>query len=263
MSDNRKRDIFYGVVAVATLIVALVGATLAYFSISAGSAENAVNATAATVSIDYQDGQQVTAQATELIPATLSVVQQAYANSSANFGTENAMKGNICIDSYNKQVCSIYRFSVSSNEARQVSATLNNESNGFTYLSYAVRDVTNGTWLTLDDEGNQFLNLNACDQTTENEVTDCSVTSEGTKTYDTKASNSIFGKTLEDNTTKFLTKEVSATAQVYDVVLFINENDQNQNVDQGKQYLGTIIVDVVDGNSTGKITGKITTEVTP
>ena len=70
MSDNKSRDIFYGVVAVATLIVALVGATLAYFSISANSSEGAVNATAAVVSIEYNDGQQVSAQADELIPAT-------------------------------------------------------------------------------------------------------------------------------------------------------------------------------------------------
>ena len=56
MNDNRKRDIFYGVVAVATLIIALVGATLAYFSISVRSSEGAVNATAAIVSIEYNDG---------------------------------------------------------------------------------------------------------------------------------------------------------------------------------------------------------------
>lgn len=29
MSDNKSRDIFYGVVAIATLIVAILGATLA------------------------------------------------------------------------------------------------------------------------------------------------------------------------------------------------------------------------------------------
>ena len=29
---------------------------------------------------------------------------------------------------------------------------LNNEHNGFTYLSYAVYDVTNGEWLKLNDE---------------------------------------------------------------------------------------------------------------
>jgi len=45
MKDNKSRDIFYGIVAVATLIVALIGATLAYFSISTSSNEGVVNAT--------------------------------------------------------------------------------------------------------------------------------------------------------------------------------------------------------------------------
>ena len=44
MNDSKSRDIFYGVVAIATLIVAVIGATLAYFSITANSAEGAVNA---------------------------------------------------------------------------------------------------------------------------------------------------------------------------------------------------------------------------
>ena len=63
-NDSKARDIFYGLEAVATLIVAIIGATLAYFSITASSNEGAINAQAAVVSIEYNDGQQVTAQAT-------------------------------------------------------------------------------------------------------------------------------------------------------------------------------------------------------
>ena len=68
-NDTKGRDIFFGVVALATLIVAIIGATLAYFSITASSNEGAINATAAVVSIEYNDGQLVTAQADKLIPA--------------------------------------------------------------------------------------------------------------------------------------------------------------------------------------------------
>ena len=77
-NDNRGRDIFMGLVAVATLIVAIIGATLAYFSITASSNEGVVNATAAVVSIEYNDGQQVTAQAGHLIPADFEVVKNVY-----------------------------------------------------------------------------------------------------------------------------------------------------------------------------------------
>ena len=41
----------------------------------------------------------------------------------------------------------------------------------------------------------------------------------------------------------------------YELVLFIEENDKNQNVDQGKEYKGTIIVEVIDGSSQGQISG--------
>ena len=75
MSDNKSRDIFYGVVAIATLIVAILGATLAYFSITAKSNEGAVNAKADVVSISYNDSQQVSANADKLIPSSLDIVK--------------------------------------------------------------------------------------------------------------------------------------------------------------------------------------------
>ena len=78
MSDNKSRDIFYGVVAVATLIVALIGATLAYFSMTASSGEGAVSAQAAVVSVNYEDGQNVLAQAKNLIPVTYEIMKTQY-----------------------------------------------------------------------------------------------------------------------------------------------------------------------------------------
>jgi hypothetical protein len=78
MNVNKSRDIFYGVVAVATLIVAIVGATLAYFSIMAGSEEGAVKARAAVVSVNYTDGTKVITQAKKLIPSSLDVMQFFY-----------------------------------------------------------------------------------------------------------------------------------------------------------------------------------------
>ena len=39
------------------------------------------------------------------------------------------------------------------------------------------------------------------------------------------------------------------------VVLFIREINENQNIDQGKQYSGTIIIDVSTEDKNGAITG--------
>lgn len=258
---NKSRDIFYGVVAIATLIVALVGATLAYFSITVSSEEGSVNAQAATVSIEYNDGQQVSAAADELIPATLDVVKTVYETNQEDFGTEGALSKNICIDSKDQQVCSIYRFTVRSDVDRKIVATLNNEHNGFTYLSYAVRDVTNGAWLALDSSSNESLALTKCDNSDEESTNDCYSVDETTrvKTYNTtpKAINSIYGYELKETEVLNKTVTVSKDVQVYDLVIFLKENNQNQNVDQGQEYSGTIIVEVVDGAHSGMITGTV------
>ena len=90
-NEVKGRDIFYGVVALATLIVAIIGATLAYFSIVTSSSEGAINATAAVVTIDYKDGQQVTAQADKLVPASLAIVKKSYETYIVNFAPNTAV----------------------------------------------------------------------------------------------------------------------------------------------------------------------------
>lgn len=256
-NETRGRDIFYGVVAVATLIVAIVGATLAYFSISVSSNEGAVNAMSANVSISYDDGQQVTAQADELIPASLDVVKAVYEKHIKLAKPEDLTSENNCIDDNEMQVCSAYRFTVGSNVERMISATLNNEENGFTYLSYAVYDVDNNVWLELDDEKSQLAGLNTCSNENEESQDDCHSTDlNNIKTYNTDAVKSIFGKTADGAATKNKTQKLEANGtRTFDLVLFIKENNANQNVDQGKKYRGTIIVDVNDGTTTGQISG--------
>ena len=250
-NDNKGRDIFYGVVAIATLIVAIIGATLAYFSVTASSNEGAVNAQAATVSIQYNDGQQVTAQANELIPATLDVVQKVYEERVLTATTEDySEETNFCIDRNDRQVCSAYRFTVESDAERTITATLNSEHNGFTYLSYAVYDITNGEWLELNDGEVFDLSLSTCSNENEDETDDCFTTNP--KKYEaTRAVNSIFGYTLEGSIIKNKTQEIVGNKREYELVLFIKENEDNQNIDQGKTFRGTIIIDVLDGGLSG------------
>lgn len=254
-NDNRGRDIFYGIVAVATLIVAIIGATLAYFSITASSNEGAVNATAAIVSIEYNDGQQVTAQADKLIPATLDVVKQVYEETIANLTTEDYDDHNACLDHNNRQVCSVYRFTIRSDAERTITATLNNEHNGFQYLSYALYDVTNKKWLKLNDEGSEDLALNACDNENENEEDDCYTLNPSKSYIADRAVNSVFGYTLDGGSVVKQSQKVASATSEFELVLFIKENDTNQNIDQGKQYRGTLIVDVLDGGVNGQISG--------
>ena len=55
-NDNRGKDIFYGVVAIATLIVAIIGATLAYFSLIASQKEEGTVLYTGKLEINYIDG---------------------------------------------------------------------------------------------------------------------------------------------------------------------------------------------------------------
>ncbi len=257
MNDNKSRDIFYGVVAVATLIVALVGATLAYFSISASSSEGAVGAKAAVVSIDYNDGQQVSAQADKLIPATEAVAKRVYEKNQSSFVDEGTPEFNVCLDDNDQQVCSIYRFTIRSDVERSFTATLNSESNSFTYLAYAVRDVTNNTWIDLNPDDNTSVtsSISKCG-TGEDGVGNCYTEEGNTKTYSTtpRAINSVFGYA---NNGSILSKNIANTPQVFDIVIFLKENNQNQNTDQGREYYGTIKVETTETGDNSRITGVV------
>lgn len=216
----KSRDVFYGIIAIATLIVAIIGATLAYFSITANSAEGAVNARAATVSVNYQDGQQISAAADKLVPATFDVVKRAYAKVLEGSPDEET---NLCIDDENKQVCSIYRFSVSSDVTREITAKLNNEHNKFTYLHYAVYDVANNEWISLGEE--DYKQMFKCDNTNKNEeeelitTDDCFVEGDATheKTYVNDvpggsgytAVNSLFGLDNSSSPMKYQSIEIA------------------------------------------------------
>lgn len=290
MNDNKSRDIFYGVVAIATLIVAIVGATLAYFSITASSGEGAVSARSKVVSINYNDQQQVTAQATELIPSELEIMQYFYELqlASGEFATtEGVHEVNKCQDINSQEICSVYRFSVSIDSgSEEITAMLRSEDNDFNYLAYAVRDVsctprkainaTSGSetpyntfkndsdytscWLSLSGSS-KSENIDRCSNSTENDALDCYTLNGSVKNYSPtspNAMNSIFGYETINNETRAKTQTISGTAKVYDVVLFLKDNHENQNEDQGKEYHGTLIVEVAGGESI--ITGKATND---
>lgn len=143
-------------------------------------------------------------------------------------------------------------------------ATLNSELNTFTTgLSYAMYNVNGNTWETLDDGNNsQRLVLDYCNNEDADTSKHCFTTDGTKKTYNNtdtlRATNSLFGYTVTEGNTVAKGRILEAkVAQVYDLVIFLNESGTDQNADQGKEYQGTLIVEVVDGTSgTGQITGE-------
>ena len=141
--NDKGKGIFYGVVAVATLIVAIVGATLAYFSIMVNSENNAVGLSSDIVSISYSDGQYLINPAAKLIPATNEVVKKAYERVTVFDKDNDEDTTNKCIDDNGKEVCSVYRFTVSNDgEDRDITASIKVGLNEFTNLRYMVYEVT-------------------------------------------------------------------------------------------------------------------------
>ena len=76
MEREDKRGIFFGVIGVLTLIVAIIGASLAYFSINVQSRDDALTVQAATVKIVYNDGDALAVS--NIIPASQAVALETY-----------------------------------------------------------------------------------------------------------------------------------------------------------------------------------------
>ena len=173
---NNGKGVFYGVIAVATLIVAIIGATFAYFTASASSSNEALKATAAHVQVNYHEGRQLVA--TNLIPSSATVVAQAYANKTAyeknieqgcthTTGTANTESnpesyteagqwscptgksaystgdvGTKCVDDNGYYVCAVYQFTVtnSSNVKQALTAYMQINKNDFRTVEKSAGD---------------------------------------------------------------------------------------------------------------------------
>lgn len=167
-SANNKTNKFNLVIGIATLLIALLGATFAYFSATARSAENDVTVKSAYVSISYDGGTEI--KATNLIPATETVALTKYMKDVAVYNPDTDgemitdydkysaedMLDRKCVDAKGKEVCYVYQFSIKSDgvegSTTDILASLKINKNEFTNLSYVMYEVNvreeNGAILT-------------------------------------------------------------------------------------------------------------------
>lgn len=108
MEREDKRGIFFGIIGVLTLIVAIIGASLAYFSINARSRENALTVQAATVKIVYEDGDKL--NVTNIIPSTQEIALRTFTR--ANPVTDTQSKYKTCVDDNGYTTCGYYDFTL-------------------------------------------------------------------------------------------------------------------------------------------------------
>ena len=108
----KKKNIFYGVIGVLTLIVSVVGATYAYFTATANNTD-AIKGDMATIDFDVTvekvtnvDDQTVTGTELKrgLIPMSNNMMEQAL--------TKNAATKGVCMDDNSNAVCQVYKITV-------------------------------------------------------------------------------------------------------------------------------------------------------
>jgi len=236
--ENRKGSgIFLGVVSVATLVVAIIGATFAYFSASVSSANDAVNVEAYEFTVGLDSVTSLVTTKGPVIPfdptkATNDQTHTTYMAYAMNVGTpeddgEGTMK---CIADGGFQVCELYeiKFTNTSEEDVKLTAT----------VETILNEAASG------DGRTAFTNLKA--QLVTN--------TEGIYALD--ANNAAITLPTTVNGTEELTAEgqtitVPAGGTTIYLAVWLNENG-DQSAEMGAKYNGKLIFNSTAG---GQLTG--------
>lgn len=155
MENKKGSGIFLGVVSVATLVVAIIGATFAYFSASVSSNEGAVGATAYEFDVKVTDIKMIQPENVDslggIIP--MNVNTQVEGKGMLLYALNDAAKK--CVDSNNYQVCALYEATLSNGGSQEVTLNLavktdtNEAGSGgeaFSDLTFQALTETTGTY---------------------------------------------------------------------------------------------------------------------
>ena len=228
MENNNGKGIFYGVIGVATLVVAIMGATFAYFASTTQGANGAAAANSVNLSGTITLTGEVRDTRTNLIPTTEAIMKQSYVQT-GNAGTSkgkcngvSAADGTSIFD-----LCSTYQFTLnnSASVAQTVYVTFETVANNFTNLQYCI----------YEGEANSQV---------DNNPTKC-------RAVPTK------GETTEASSDNSFNVNIGAGgSKTYTVVLFVNETGGDQTTaDSGKAFTGTIHASTAGGGN--NVTGVI------
>jgi hypothetical protein len=123
---GNNRQLFYGVIAISTFIIMVVGATFAYFSANTNSADSSVKTGSTKLQLEYISYGSGWSKS-KLIPVDTNVAE--YSVEKQDDTTQNKM----CMDDFGNEICSLYVFQVknTSNSPQNVSVNIVSESNEF------------------------------------------------------------------------------------------------------------------------------------
>ena len=244
MENSKGRGIFLGVVSVATLIVAIIGATFAWFSASVSSGENDVNLTAyqfdadLTVKRVFPTDENASKKIIPFVPN--KVLREGLENETNNMNYALNEATNKCVDSSGYLVCSLYKITVTNNGSDAI------ELDG-TVTTMETTPTETGTTMTANgDLKAQIISY-----------------AEGKYTYTHNLSKALAlpntasgsGKLIMDPATLTVGATPAAnTAELY-VLVWLNDTTENQSSMMGASYKGQFIFSAVGMGAGNQLTG--------
>jgi hypothetical protein len=244
MENSKGRGIFLGLVSVATLIVAIIGATFAWFSASVGSGENDVNLTAyqfdAELTVDrvFPTDENASKKIIPFVPDKVLREGQGDATNNMNYALNEATDK--CVDSSGYLVCSLYKITVTNNGSDAI------ELDG-TVTTIETTPTETGTTLTANgDLKAQIISY-----------------ADGKYTYTHNLSKALAlpntvsgsGKLIMDPATLTVGATPGAnTAELY-VLVWLNDTTENQSSMMGASYKGQFIFSAVGMGAGNQLTG--------
>lgn len=155
MENNRKGNgIFLGIVSISTLVVAIIGATFAYFSAVTQSNEDAVNLTAYEFNLSMSVSPVYPTGATKLIPLNpgkklTGLAENINTNLLYALNATEEQRGEVdkeCIDDNGLQVCALYKVEITNTNTNPIT------------LRGSIKTITN-TASDKEDTRTSFQNL--------------------------------------------------------------------------------------------------------
>lgn len=245
MENSKGRGIFLGVVSVATLIVAIIGATFAWFSASVSSGENDVNLTAyqfdanLTVERVFPTAENASKKIIPFVPD--KVLRKGEANETNNMNYALNEATDKCVDSSGYLVCSLYKITVTNNGSDAI------ELDGSVTTMETTPTETGNTMTANGDLKAQIISY-----------------ADGKYTYTHNLSkalalpNTVSGseKLIMDSATLTVGATTGAnTAELY-VLVWLNDTTETQSSMMGASYKGQFIFSAVGMGAGNQLTGK-------
>lgn len=244
MENSKGRGIFLGVVSVATLIVAIIGATFAWFSASVSSGENDVNLTAyqfdadLTVERVFPTKENASRKIIPFVPDKVLREGQGDQTNNMNYALNEAT--NKCVDSSGYLVCSLYKITVTNNGSDAI------ELDG-TVTTMETTPTETGTTLTANgDLKAQIISYAGGKYTYTHDLN---------KALALPNTARVSEKLIMDPATLTVGATPGAnTAELY-VLVWLNDTTENQSSMMGASYKGQFIFSAVGMGAGNQLTG--------